>query len=237
MVDISRQPYFSYNDVIAKLDEPLRKQADVQLLLFSRKFSDEKKVIISVNKDYLLDYHSREHYKYGLFEKPQKAYESGFHMWDHLPYDPNNLYEHHKRVHSTAHGLTIVKQYGEFTDIFLFATKPDNGQANNFYLNEKEQFNTFITNFYGNMEPAMQELQKHKVFIPYNTNFYPGPVASLSPRQLDCALLMTEGYTAKEIGKALALSHRTVEEYIDTLKLKFEAKNRMQLIAKLQKHL
>lgn len=237
MEDVSQKPYFSYNDAIAKLDEPLRRQAGVQLLLFSRKSSDEKKVMISSYKDHLIDYHAREHYKYGLFEKPQKTHVSGFHMWDHLPYDPNNLYEYHKRVHAVAHGLTIVRQCGDHTDIFLFATKPGNAQANNFYLNEKEQFNTFINNFYEIMEPAIQGLEKYKVFIPYNTHFYPGPVALLSPRQLDCALLMTEGLTAKEIGKALELSHRTVEEYIEVLKLKFEAKNRLHLIAKLQKHL
>lgn len=237
MVDLTRHPFFSYDDIINKLDEPLKRQANIGLAWFGRKTSDEKKVLISPYRDHVLDYHSREFYKFGLFERPQKAYESGFSMWDHLPCDPHRIYEHTRRVHGLAHGLTIVKQYEDHTDLFLFATKPGNSQVNNFYLNEKEQFHTFIEKFYETMEPAIQGLEKYKIFIPYNTNFYKGPVASLSPRQLDCALLMTEGYTAKEIGKALALSHRTVEEYIDVLKLKFEAKNRLHLVHKLQKHL
>lgn len=236
-MDLSQHPFFSYNEIIARLSEPLKRQADVEMIWFSRKTSDEKKVLISARKDHILDYHARECYKVGLFERPQKKYEPGFYMWDHLPYDPNGLYAYMSRVHSIAHGLTVVKQHENFTDIFLFSTKPGNPQVNNFYLNQKELINKVIDDFYEAMDSTILDLEKYKVFIPYNTNFHPGPVALLSPRQLDCALLMTEGLTAKEIGKALSLSHRTVEDYIEVLKLKFEAKNRLHLIKLLQKHL
>jgi DNA-binding CsgD family transcriptional regulator len=237
MIDITKYPYFSHGDALAKLSEPLMRMANVELSSFSRKTSDEKKIIIANNKGVLIDYYAREFYRYGLFEKPQKWHQSGYHMWDHLPCDPHGIYDHARRVHNIAHGLTVIKQYGDYTDIFLFVTKPGNAQVNNFYLNEKELINQVIDGFYEAMEPTIQDLEKHKIFIPYNTNFYPGPVASLSPRQMDCALLMTEGHTAKEIGKALDLSHRTVEDYIEVLKHKFEAKNRLHLIKLLQKHL
>jgi DNA-binding CsgD family transcriptional regulator len=236
-MDLSQSPFFSYNEVMARLNEPLKRQADVEMIWFSRKTSDEKKVLISSSKDHVVDYHNREFYKIGLFEKPKKLYESGYYMWDHLPCDPNGLYDYIKRTHFLAHGITVVKQYEDYCDVFVFATKPGNSQVNNYYLNEKELFNKVIDDFYETMTPTILELEKYKVYIPYNTNFYPGPMASLSPRQLDCALLMTEGHTAKEIGKELSLSHRTVEDYIEVLKLKFEAKNRIHLIKLLQKHL
>jgi DNA-binding CsgD family transcriptional regulator len=237
MINITKQPYFSYDIALTKLSEPLMRMANVELSSFSRKSSDEKKIIITNKRGHLLDYYSREFYRYGLFEKPQKLHESGYHMWDHLPCDPHCIYAHSRRVHKIAHGLTVIKHTRDYTDIFLFATKPGNQQVNNFYLNKKELINQVTADFYKAMEPTIQSLDNHKIFVPYNTNFYPGPVASLSPRQLDCALLMTEGYTAQEIGKALFLSHRTVEDYIEVLKLKFEAKNRMHLIKLLQKYL
>ena len=189
------------------------------------------------NKEHTVDYYASGFYRYGLFEKDSQQYESGFHMWDHLPCDPHKIYEHARRVHSVAHGLTVIQQYGEYCDMFLFATKPNNPQINNFYFNRKGLFEQFIEDFYSTLAPTLLELSHHKIFVPFSTGSDEGPLITLSPRQQDCALLMAQGLTAKEIAKALRLSPRTVEEYIDILKAKFEAKNRVHLLGMLQKHL
>jgi DNA-binding CsgD family transcriptional regulator len=85
--------------------------------------------------------------------------------------------------------------------------------------------------------PTLLELSKHKIFVPFNTSSDESQLITLSPRQQDCAILMAQELTAKEIAKALQLSHRTVEEHIDILKTKFEAKNRVHLLGLLQKYL
>ena len=66
-------------------------------------------------------------------------------------------------------------------------------------------------------------LDCNKVVVPYRTEDDGGFLVKLSQRQQDCALLLVEGLTSKEIAKTLHLSYRTVEEYINILKVKFES--------------
>jgi len=236
MIDVTNNPYFSYNDIIERLMDPISRQVDVQLISFNRRFQNQEKIIISTNKDHTVDYYARGLYRYGLFEKAPRTYESGFHMWDHLLYDPSDVYKFIRTKYGKAHGLTIIQQHGDYFDTFIFATEPNNHQVNNFYLNQKELFAGFIDDFYQTMHLTLQKLANYGIRVPFNTSDFICPVVSLSSRQQDCALLMIEGHTAKEIAKALDISHRTVEEYIGVLKTKFEAKNRLHLIKKLQKH-
>lgn len=72
--------------------------------------------MISTNKRLGVDYYSLEFYRYGLFNRSPHTYDSGFHMWDHLACDPHKIYEHVRREHSLAHGLTIVQQHGDYCD-------------------------------------------------------------------------------------------------------------------------
>ncbi|HAT8226499.1 TPA: LuxR family transcriptional regulator, partial [Legionella pneumophila] len=55
----------------------------------------------------------------------------------------------------------------------------------------------------------------------------------LSPRQKDCAKLLLQGMSYKEIGKILQLSTRTVETHVNQLKTKLECDNKAELIIQL----
>lgn len=237
MIDITKHPYFSYNHIVEPLFERIGKQINVQPQVFSRKYPNQERFVMAFNTEHTIDYYASGFYHYGLFEKDSQKYKSGFHMWDHLPCDPHKIYEYARRVHSVAHGLTIIKQHGEYCDMFLFASKPNNPQINNFYFNQKELFEQFIGDFYSTLAPTLLELTHHKIFVPFHARDDESPLISLSPRQQACALLMAQGLTAKEIAKVLHLSPRTVEEHIDILKTKFEAKNRVHLLGMLQKYL
>jgi DNA-binding CsgD family transcriptional regulator len=193
--------------------------------------------MILTHKDLGIDYYSLKFYRYGLFNRSPQTYESGFHMWDHLSCDPNKIYEHIRRKHSLAHGLTIVQQHRDYCDFFMIATSPNNSQVNNFYLNKKEMFHHFMANFYETFDSTIQELNSYKIYVPYRNDSDDNFLITLSPRQQDYAQLLIKGLTSKEIAKNLGLSHRTVEEYIDILKLKFEAKNRLHLVSLLQKNI
>ena len=50
--------------------------------------------------------------------------------------------------------------------------------------------------------------------------------SSLTSRQLDVLCLLVKGMTSKQIGKALFLSPRTIEEYLDLIKMKLNCENR-----------
>jgi DNA-binding CsgD family transcriptional regulator len=54
----------------------------------------------------------------------------------------------------------------------------------------------------------------------------------LSKRQQECLLLIVKGKTAKQIAKALGLSHRTVEEYLNNIKSKMRVATKSEMIEK-----
>lgn len=238
MVDITQKPYFNYDDAINPLMEPLQSMVDVRLIGYSRMFANKERFLICPFKDWGVDFFTiSQLYRYGLYEKDPQNIPSGFNMWDHLPYAPPEIYLHNRKKFNIAHGLTIIQQHENYSDSFVFATQPGNNQINNFYLNQKDLFTTFIEDFYDKMAPTLMELESEKFALPVGTSFVSNPVLTLTPRQQDCAQLLLEGITAKEIAQVLRVSHRTVESHINAMKDKFQAKNRVQLIGALGKML
>lgn len=239
MVDIAKYPYYSYNQAVEPLFESIKSQANIQFLNFHRKYPNRERFCIVLHKEHSVDWHASEFYKHSPFEKKSIEDESAFHMWDHQSPNLSALQnrEHIRRRHDIDHGLTIVLKNETYCDYFVFASNPGNDQINNFYLNKKELFEDFTHRFYTKMAPTIDELSHHRFIIPSNIVDCKNQVLTLSPRQQDCALLMASGLTAKEIAKNLALSPRTVEEYINVMKKKFDAKNRIHLMGMLQKNL
>lgn len=58
----------------------------------------------------------------------------------------------------------------------------------------------------------------------------PSILTPLSPQQTDCLKELAMGFGIKKIGKNLGLSPRTVEHYLNNLKIKLGCKSRSELI-------
>jgi DNA-binding CsgD family transcriptional regulator len=54
----------------------------------------------------------------------------------------------------------------------------------------------------------------------------------LSDRQLDCLYYLVKGMTIKEIAKEMSLSPRTVEHYLEAIKIKLNSHSRVDLFEK-----
>lgn len=65
------------------------------------------------------------------------------------------------------------------------------------------------------------------VLNPVTLNDY-----QLSSRQLECLQHLVSGYTAKEIAIVMNLSVRTVEHYLDAVKIKMHCRSRLELVKK-----
>jgi len=73
---------------------------------------------------------------------------------------------------------------------------------------------------------TISEEQKNRFLSMVRTDLF-------SPREREIIPMMIGGKTSKEIATALGLSCRTVEGYIDILKIKLQARNKTELISKL----
>jgi DNA-binding CsgD family transcriptional regulator len=87
-------------------------------------------------------------------------------------------------------------------------------------------------------------LLSHKFPISHITNSVAGGVFGvsfirglpnkfnyLSDKQKQCIKLTIQGFSAKEIAKIMHISYRTVEEYLEKAKIRFNCRNKTQLIA------
>jgi len=236
MLDITQKPYFCYDNAISQLLQAIQSRADIHFHGFRRKFQDDQQFMISNSqkRGFWIKYWG-ELYHYGVFEKNTHLFPSAFNMWDHLPFAPPEIYDHLKNKYNEAHGLTIIQQYDTHTDSFIFATSSGNNQSNHFYLNQKELFIDFMNNFYSLLKDELSYLTQHTFILPGNTPYVGDPISSLTHRQIECAQFLVKGLSAKEIGRKLSLSPRTVESHLDVLKGKFRIKEREQLIKALSR--
>jgi DNA-binding CsgD family transcriptional regulator len=88
----------------------------------------------------------------------------------------------------------------------------------NFQNNEHLKVNTETANGL-----CLQAMQTKKYFLDTDTNLY------LTKREAHCAHLITKNLNSREIAEAMNISNRTVEEYIDKIKLKSQITNKNKL--------
>ncbi|MBX9804858.1 MAG: hypothetical protein K2Y18_03790 [Alphaproteobacteria bacterium] len=94
-MDITRFPYFSYQDMLEPIANPITSMANIKFLTFRRKYLNKEQLLISNDIEFSYEYYSKELYHYGVFEKDIRHYESTYHMWDHFPSNyPRHAYDH-----------------------------------------------------------------------------------------------------------------------------------------------
>lgn len=93
-----------------------------------------------------------------------------------------------------------------------------------------------VTDIFANMSELLsmiQSIDNKNTF--YQNSYYidnmPNQI-ELTDRQSECLFFLIRGKTAKEISELLKLSIRTIEHYIDHIKVKYECKSKSELIEK-----
>lgn len=60
---------------------------------------------------------------------------------------------------------------------------------------------------------------------------------ALSGREIDCYLLLAQGYRSKEIARELGISYRTVEKHIENIKEKLQCNTLVSIISMISQYL
>lgn len=154
-------------------------------------------------------------------------------------------------------GFSIYRRHNDYVEGWGFATSIDNTKIINFYVNNLDLFSKFIGYFSKVARDIMEPLpgrlacfkKEHDIspqldstqvkmqrFIN-QTNFdryhlVPGGKGVfLSKREQECVNYLVQGKTSKEIGKLINLSPRTVETYFESIKVKAEVRNKIEMAA------
>jgi DNA-binding CsgD family transcriptional regulator len=233
VVDVSRYPYFSHDELLELLLEPITSQSSVKLSTFRRWYTPCEQFLIVPQwmETSIKAYFGKELYKTSYFGHNLSMIQSGFIMTDHFP--PIAALPIFKFVQdecNCGHGLLIFQKFEGFVDLFVFMSAPQDGMVNNFYLDRKDLFTTFVKEFYQKMANVLDNLSHYRLIVPCMPQPFKEASKPVLTQQMKCGELLLKGLTTKEIGAQLRLSPRTVEYYIALLKKKTGARNRSHLM-------
>lgn len=131
-----------------------------------------------------------------------------------------------------SNGISIAARQNDFIEFFGFGAESSNTSiVNNFYINNLDVLQQYGNYFKEKAKDMIQLFEKDKIIIE-STKINSHDI-SFSARQLECAHLLLSGKTSKEIGIALKLSFRTIDDYIHSLKKKLNVRNKSELLVKL----
>lgn len=178
--------------------------------------------------------------------------DDGYYWYESFGWEKVNEFYLSHNLHNI---LTVVKRAEGFVQSFNFATDEKHQGMINFYFNEQELIEQFITHLRSNGRQYFESLRQQsksmeKFFTlppqgvdlnyksnnkPYISNrFYDFTKAQwiqLSDREREVLYLFSvQGYTSKEIGQQLNISPKTVENHLDNLRIKLDVKVSKRLL-------
>lgn len=159
------------------------------------------------------------------------------------------------------HGLRIYEYTDKAIEVWHFATKRDNEQINNFYVNNIDIFKRFITYFDDKAKLLIKNAENFKAILPGNVfdSLNPAPVplsfpwessitrhkikignnheeVFLSKREAECIFHTYQHKTIKEIAREINLSPRTVEFYLNNIRKKTHCHTKKDLMGIYEKN-
>ena len=184
----------------------------------------------------------------------QTAYIEGQHyfIWPLKPDNKEQLY-FALHDHGIWNGLTIIKKHGDCLEGFVFTSPTMTDEIMDLYLNNKQVFERFIWYFRDKIINKLQIHQPNCGLLPspinpfiaksecdnnfYNylaaipiKNYYLGRNISLSQREMECLMSLSQGRSIKEIARSCDISSRSVETYINRIKNKTSYATKSQLV-------
>jgi len=246
--------FFKLSNEICTLSAPLNLHLKIHYFAFKRTYNDCSKIYLFNHPSYYQHWFDKQYYLLGNKEGRPNYYENGYDLWDCLP-DPHKLYDEGAKYFDIAHGLTITRKHEEYCDFFFFATHVVNSHIRQLYFERRDIFEKYCDYFISTSNDLIKQAEKSKIILPL-----PEPMKSIKPilkineflkeiqlleknelhyhltkREIECANLLAEGRSYKEIARAYGLSPRTVEEHSYNIRSKLGCKNKSELIALLSK--
>lgn len=223
-------PIFTTIQHVLERAAPL-KTLEISYFTYTQTNKNGDRIYLTTHATIMENYLNNKLYLTGNTEANPIHYNSQIVFWDTLP--NQRIYDHAKS-HDVAHGMYIIKSHDTYCEFFGFATHRNNYHIINTYLTHLDTFKNFTSYFVDKAYALIQCVEKQKITLPFNDGFHRNDNRlSMSERQLQCARLLVNGKTMKEIAQSLQLSPRTVEHYLSFLKYKLGCKNKAELIVKL----
>lgn len=235
----SHQPVEKVKQLIAPLD----KMAGIHYFCYGVNLPDTSGFTLHTNQDF---YEAWFKHRFPLcgFHLP-----NGWYSWDSVHPAKQTEVAHSLNL---GNGVIYVRHHADKTEVFSFASRPDNKHAQNFYLNNLNLLKRFTNYFLEKADNLIQEANQQRVMpLPEMVLKQPEPhieindpmvnrfldelsfpLNLLSERETECFKLLIKGFSLADISKTLNLAIPTVAVYVTRVKQKLKCLSKHQLIQK-----
>lgn len=193
-------------------------------------------------------------YNFDPFIRHPQHIQSGLLIADYLPHQQYKTYvQQAKKRFAWDVVLTLIEKKTDSAEYWCFAAKKQNNYQLFHYLNEIQLFKQFAHYFLQAGKAMYRDMQEEPVelipllgdqffqpslnlqtFLPSQKKAFLKRIAPQVPllthREKACLLSLLEGHTAKQTAQQLNLSFRTIEQFIDKIKRKFQCQHKRELI-------
>jgi DNA-binding CsgD family transcriptional regulator len=161
-----------------------------------------------------------------------------------------------RNFYNVEHPIDFIEKHAGFFDRFSFGTYAGNDGIIDFYLNNIDLLVCFIDYFKEKAADLMAQANQHRLILPITmrppmkstslsdqarqlhrqnllTKITGHKIASshhFSQRELSCLQYLRTGRSIKEIANKLGLSPRTVETYLNNIKIKTGCHSKSQIL-------
>jgi DNA-binding CsgD family transcriptional regulator len=249
-----------YNEGIApllkELDKPLSENFSFSFFAYRRFYNDGQLLYLFNNPKWMeFCFQTNSWYSNNFWQKVDRINGNNYiiDIWPDTPHNDlvfNSMYEF-----DIWNGLVYYIKHDNYIETFTFSSTRDNPQVKQFYLNNLELLNSYITYFKSKGHELINNTDK-RILLPYPSakehnapcissatnnflnqtrlKFYSVSMGArdvlLTRREMDCLYCLSRGKTIKETAKLLGISPRTVEYYINLAKEKTRIMNSSELI-------
>ncbi len=241
-------------DVMKEICAPLHDTLQINYVDYARYYPDGRIVSLFTDKAYVNSFAQ----DLVTSKTPNKIITAGLHLWSE--YINRDFLTLASKQFRHEHGITILTEFNDYSEIFNLATYPENTEILAFYLNQQAILQQILNFIRKKAKKWINKVEDQPLIIP-NRKIETAPIkpvddkllalinemnsyeikinnisVSLSKREAQCVHYLHQGKTAKEIARALDISHRTIEIYLDQVRSKTDSKSRIELLSKINKN-
>lgn len=257
----AKHPAFTHAPDLKNLCTPLA-ALDITTFSHLRIFKNNQLTILCNHPQFLLNYLDKKHYTADpcVSIKSELTDIGEYVIWDSLNCGGKTAkILEDAASFNFKHAFTIIKKQRLFTDFYHFGTHLSNSMINQVYINNLDILDHFISYFNNHVQQSKSLTSAYNIilnkeqrtsdidFLKENNLLaktsctrqklmqdltIPG-ARKLTLNEISCAKLVLKGMTNKEIAYCLEVSHRTIEDRVESLKRKMNSKNKTELVINL----
>jgi|GEM_PF-4640411 len=211
-----------------------------------------------------MNHHYMNHH-YNSVASPHTLFKPGetsFYLFDVLvsKNDFSNVLKEARELYDLDHGLSIQEIFEDHIEIYDITASSHCCEINELYLQHMDSIKKFIRYFRVRAQKIIEQVEGYKfkttaillgeedetlkkkekfnreIELSYLNVDVKGSCISLTKRATQCVIELIQGSSNKMIGKTLNISPRTVESYMESIKIKLNCDGKNQIIKKFMKN-